>query len=82
LEKNSKDEKYYDAIKEDLAALHKKMQTDKKNDIYKQKDELRSLLEEEIVERYYFRKGRTENTFNNDKEIKEGYCCAGRQSSL
>ena len=71
LEKNSKDEKYYEAIKEDLVALHKKMQTDKKNDIYKQKEELRSLLEEEIVERYYFRKGRTENAFNNDKEIKE-----------
>jgi len=71
LEKNSKDEKYYEAIKDDLVALHKKMQTDKKNDIYKQKEELRSLLEEEIVERYYFRKGRTENAFNNDKEIKE-----------
>lgn len=69
LEKITKDEKYYDALKDEFTDLHKKMQSDKKKDVYKQKEEIITLLEEEIAERYYFRKGRIEASFTNDKEI-------------
>lgn len=71
LEKTSKEEKYYDAIKDQIAELHKKLELDKKNDIYKQKAELMSLLQEEIAERYYYRKGRIEASFINDKEVQK-----------
>jgi carboxyl-terminal processing protease len=71
LEKISKEEKYYDAIKAQIIELHKKLDVDKKNDIYKQKAELMSLLQEEIAERYYYRKGRIEASFINDKEVQK-----------
>jgi carboxyl-terminal processing protease len=71
LEKISKEEKYYDAIKAQIIELHKKLDVDKKNDIYKQKAELMSLLQEEKEERYYYRKGRIEASFINDKEVQK-----------
>lgn len=71
LEKTAKEEKYYEALKDQINELHKKLALDKKNDIYKQKSELISLLEEEIAERYYYRKGRIEASFANDKEIQK-----------
>jgi carboxyl-terminal processing protease len=71
LEKISKEEKYYDAIKAQIIELYKKLDVDKKNDIYKQKAELMSLLQEEIAERYYYRKGRIEVSFINDKEVQK-----------
>lgn len=71
LEKTAKEEKYYEALKDQIAELHKKLSLDKKNDIYKQKTELISLLEEEIAERYYYRKGRIEASFANDKEVQK-----------
>jgi carboxyl-terminal processing protease len=71
LEKISKEEKYYDAIKAQIIELYKKLDVDKKNDIYKQKAELMSLLQEEIAERYYYRKGRIEASFINDKEVQK-----------
>lgn len=70
LEKTAKEEKYFEALKNEIAELHKKLALDKKNDIYKQKIELKSLLEEEIAERYYFRKGRIEASFANDIEVQ------------
>lgn len=71
LEKTLKEEKYYDALKSEIDALHNKLSLDKNNDIYKQKAELMSLLEEEIAERYYYRKGRIEASFDNDADIKK-----------
>ena len=71
LEKKSKEENYNNAIKEDLQVLHNKIQTDKKNDIYKQKKEIMSLLHEEISEKYYYRKGRIIASFDHDTELQK-----------
>lgn len=47
-----------------------KIEHDKQADIKKAKSELSELLADEIVSRYYFRKGRIETSFNHDLEIK------------
>jgi carboxyl-terminal processing protease len=71
LEKKAKEENYLDAIKADLATLHKKMEQDKAQDIYKYKKQIKTLLEREIVTRYYFEKGRVEFGLQNDPEVAE-----------
>lgn len=64
-------EKYSDAIKDDLETLKKTMMHDKQRDLEKEKTQIKSLLEEEIVSRYYLNTGRTEASFKNDTELKK-----------
>lgn len=62
-------EKYYDAISTEFENLKNKMGHDKKQDLLKNKEEIKHLLEEEIMSRYYLQKGRIEKSFDWDKEI-------------
>lgn len=71
LKKKAEQEKYFDAIKESYETMKKQLKHDKQADLDKNKDEIVSLLEEEIVKRYYFQKGRIEASFAHDNEIKE-----------
>jgi carboxyl-terminal processing protease len=68
---NAKDEKCDDNIKKLLEQAQEKIKEDKKNDLYKFKDEIKELLLSEIVVRYYNQKGRVEAMIQNDKEIKQ-----------
>ena len=45
------------------------MLNSKKNDLRIHKDEIQQILENEIASRYYFEKGRNENSFKYDKEL-------------
>ncbi len=47
------------------------MNHDKQADIEKNKEEIIELLEEEIVRRYYYQKGRIEAGFDNDLDVQE-----------
>lgn len=69
--KTAEEEKYYEAIKKDFETLAANVKHDKEKDLLKFKTELQELLEEEIVSRYYFGKGRTMASFDNDKDIQE-----------
>ena len=42
----------------------------KTNDLLRFKPEIRELLEEEIASRYYFEKGRTEASFDDDPNVQ------------
>jgi carboxyl-terminal processing protease len=64
-------EKYYDEIKVQLDALKTRMAHNKEHDLEKNKDEIREVLEHEIVSRYYFEKGVKEAGFDDDPEVKE-----------
>jgi carboxyl-terminal processing protease len=44
---------------------------DKAADIEKNKEEIIELLEEEIVRRYFYQKGRIEAGFDNDQDVQE-----------
>jgi len=69
--KTAEDEKYLEAIKAELEKVKTNMQHDKEKDLVKFRDEIQEILEEEIISRYYYSKGRTEAAFDNDKDILE-----------
>jgi len=71
LKTSSEKEKYFEAIKDVYEALKKTMIHDKQHDLEKEKPQIKSLLEEEIVSRYYLNTGRTESSFKSDKELKK-----------
>ncbi len=63
-------ERYFDSIRVDYEALQAKLKHDKTLDLKIHKEEIRSLIENEIVSRYYFQNGRIENSFADDPDIK------------
>ena len=69
--KVSKQEKYYDSAKETYEILQKKFKPDLSEDLDRHKDEIIEILENEIVSRYYFQKGRVEVGLKRDPYIKE-----------
>jgi carboxyl-terminal processing protease len=69
LTKKAKEEKHYDDVKAELDAIRKKVSTNKSNDLMRFKPEIRELLEQEIVSRYYFQKGSVEASFDDDPNI-------------
>ena len=64
-------EKYYDAIKADLDDLKSKLLHDKNADLLKFKPEIKTILEEEIISRYYYQKGRIQQSLKNDVDVKK-----------
>jgi carboxyl-terminal processing protease len=69
LEKKAKEENYFVAISSDYENLKKKLMHDKNEDLMKHKAEISRLLEEEIVSRYYFQKGRLISSLKDDIEV-------------
>ncbi|GGF05965.1 S41 family peptidase [Hymenobacter cavernae] len=69
LTKKVKDEKHYDDVKTELEAIRRKVSTNKSNDLTRFKPEIRELLEQEIVSRYYFQKGQIEASFDDDPNV-------------
>jgi len=64
-------EKQFDQVQSEYDALKTKLAETKKNDLLLHKDEIKQLLENEIVSRYYFEKGRYQANFKYDKELAE-----------
>ncbi len=62
-------EKYYAAIEQQLNALNQKIMHNKESDLMKFKDQIKYMLEEEIVSRYYLRRGIVEASFDYDPDI-------------
>jgi len=58
-------------IKSEFDALNSKVSHSKKNDLLQFKEEIRKVLENEIVSRYYFERGRVEQGFQYDKDMNE-----------
>lgn len=62
-------DKEFTEIQSEYDILKTKLLNSKKNDLQVHKDEIKQLLESEIVSRYYFDKGRYEDGFKYDKEL-------------
>jgi carboxyl-terminal processing protease len=60
-----------DAFKADLKTIQNTIDTEKKNELYENKEAIISLIEKEIASRYYFQKGRIQIGLRNDEEIQE-----------
>lgn len=70
LTKYAKTEKYYDNIKEELDDLEKKAMHNKEHDLHEFAAEIKSAIEEKIVEHYYLTKGSFEASFDDDVQVQ------------
>jgi carboxyl-terminal processing protease len=69
--KTAKQEGYYDVIKDDLSSLEEHLHGDKNKDLITFGDEIKELLRNEIVSRYFFQKGRIEANIKDDPEVNK-----------
>jgi len=69
LKTNATKENYFDAIEQDYNALKSKILHDKSEDLITYKDEIKLILKDEIVARYYYQKGRIIASLSDDPEI-------------
>ena len=51
--------------------LFSKMQENKNDDLYKNKDDIKQILTGEILSRYYYQKGRIKAGLNFDTEVEK-----------
>ena len=70
LTKYAKKEKYFDNIKEELEDLENKARHNKEHDLIEFSSEIKSVLEEQIVEHYYLMKGNFESSFEHDTQVQ------------
>ncbi len=69
LEKAVKKDKYDDVVKNDIDDLRKKLAHDKNKDLIKFKPEIKELLRDEIVSRYYYQTGRAISAIKTDSTV-------------
>ncbi len=71
LQTQAKKEKYYDDLRPQLDQISELLKESRKRDLYTFKDQIKTLLEQDIVSRYYLEKGSTEVKFKHDADIKQ-----------
>ncbi|WP_111671726.1 S41 family peptidase [Algoriphagus litoralis] len=70
LEKYAEKEAYFEEIKTQLEAIKSKVNHSKENDLDTYKEEVKKILSEEIVSRYYFQEGMIEAGLDQDPAIE------------
>lgn len=76
-------ESYFDEVKEQLELIKSKVNHSKENDLDTHKKEIKKILSEEIVSRYYFQEGMIEASLQGDPVIelaKEYFASRARMS--
>ena len=68
---DAKKERYYNELRPQLDQLRSKLVESHKGDLQNFKDQIKLLLEKEIVLHYYLEKGAVELEFKNDDEVKK-----------
>ncbi len=71
LKKASEEDKYYDRISADYEKLVADIKGNKDKDLLLHKEEILQILENEIISRYYYQKGRIEHSLKNDPRVQE-----------
>ncbi len=69
IKQNAEKEKYFDRIAPDYDALKKALKESKSQDLTVNKEEIKSLIRDEMMTRYYYQKGRIEASLAADPEI-------------
>ncbi len=80
MKETAEEEGFYEDALAEYEALLQKVHPSKERDLNKFKNEILELLENEIVSRYYFQKGRALNSFKNDKTLIKGVEILGKTS--
>ncbi len=65
--------KYDEDIKKELSILQKKIEIKKEENFLSFKEQIKKIIENEIVSRFYFQNGRIEASLSFDKDIKKSY---------
>lgn len=65
------EEKYADALGNELNAIEQKISAEKATDLMEFRNEIATFLKSEIVKRYYFRSGEVESSFDMDPDVLE-----------
>jgi len=71
LTESAKKEKYYELVKNEIELLKTKLAHDKNKDLQVFKVEIKQLLFEEIISRYYFQKGRLQALLKDNPAINK-----------
>ncbi len=71
LKTDAEKENYFDAIQEEYNTLKSRILHDKSADLITYKDEIKMILKDEIISRYYYQKGRIIASLSDDPEIKK-----------
>ncbi len=66
----AKKEHYYEGAQQEFEALDKSLTLNLNRDLFKFSNDIRELLKDEIVSRYYYQKGAILASLDDDKEIK------------
>lgn len=80
--KVAKAEKYYDGSETEILALQEKLKHNNDKDLDLYKEEIISFLNEEIISRYYFQKGRIKLSVESDKTIGKGIELLSNESEV
>mgnify|MGYP001949492189 CR=1 FL=1 len=80
LEATAKKDKYFEAIEPELEALRKKVESEKEEYLDTYETEIRDLLKDEIVSRYYYSKGRIQSTLKKDPDVLKALEILGNSS--
>jgi carboxyl-terminal processing protease len=71
LEAKAREEGLYDGLADELATLRKSYSADRQNDLQRQKESIKRLLAQEIIERHYPQKGRYLFGLRHDPQLTE-----------
>lgn len=71
LKDQARKERYYDDLRPQFEELNELLKESRKKDLYTFKDEIKMLLEEDIVSRYYLERGSVEVEFKYDADLKK-----------
>lgn len=71
MKETAEDEGFMEDAEEEYDALLAKVIPSKERDLEKFKEEIKRLLENEIVSRYYFQRGRAQHAFNGDDDVEK-----------
>lgn len=79
LKEVSEEDETYTVIQAQLEAMEAAVEAEKKNDLEKYRDEITELLENEIISRYYYQRGRVEASLANDPDVDEALQVLGNK---
>lgn len=66
-----REDKYYETFSTELEELRTAVQHNKEDDLQNFKEEIKEILSNEIISRYYYQKGRIVFNLNRDPEVKK-----------
>ncbi len=71
LKKTIEEEQYMDAVNEEYKSLEQKVLHHEQEDLITFKEDIKKIIEREIVTQYYYQKGKIQYALSNDLEVKK-----------